>query len=394
MTRRLTVLQLLKNPMKSFARNFAAILATVISFTALAQSSTPPSPNLAARSFALFDYQSSQLLSSQKPDERTDPASLTKLMTAYIAFSAIKQKQIALTQTVPVSPHAWKAEGSRMFIEPNKPVTVDELLHGMIIQSGNDASITLAEAIAGSEDLFAQLMNKEAKRLGMNNTNFMNATGLPNKQHYSTANDMAKLAMAIIRDFPEFFPLYSMKDYTYNNITQPNRNQLLWRDKFVDGMKTGHTEAAGFCLVSTAKRGDRRLISVVLGTASDNARTTESQKLLNYGFQFYDTQRLYSKGQSIASLELLKGEKNKVSAGFQEDLFLTLPREQFAKIKATLSTTQPLLAPLNVGQKIGSMKLTIDNATVAEYPVVALENVPVAGFFGRAWDSLKLLWKK
>ncbi|MES2353235.1 MAG: D-alanyl-D-alanine carboxypeptidase family protein [Pseudomonadota bacterium] len=380
--------------MKSFARNFAAILATVISFTALAQSSTPPSPNLAARSFALFDYQSSQLLSSQKPDERTDPASLTKLMTAYIAFSAIKQKQIALTQTVPVSPHAWKAEGSRMFIEPNKPVTVDELLHGMIIQSGNDASITLAEAIAGSEDLFAQLMNKEAKRLGMNNTNFMNATGLPNKQHYSTANDMAKLAMAIIRDFPEFFPLYSMKDYTYNNITQPNRNQLLWRDKFVDGMKTGHTEAAGFCLVSTAKRGDRRLISVVLGTASDNARTTESQKLLNYGFQFYDTQRLYSKGQSIASLELLKGEKNKVSAGFQEDLFLTLPREQFAKIKATLSTTQPLLAPLNVGQKIGSMKLTIDNATVAEYPVVALENVPVAGFFGRAWDSLKLLWKK
>ena len=380
--------------MKSFARNFAAILATVISFTALAQSSTIPAPNLAARSFALLDYQSNQLLTSQKPDERTDPASLTKLMTAYIAFAAVKQKQIALNQTVPVSPHAWKAEGSRMFIEPNKPVTVDELLHGMIIQSGNDASITLAEAIAGSEDLFAQLMNKEAKRLGMNNTNFMNATGLPNKQHYSTASDMAKLAMAIIRDFPEFFPLYSQKDYAYNNITQPNRNQLLWRDKFVDGMKTGHTEAAGFCLVSTAKRGDRRLISVVLGTASDNARTTESQKLLNYGFQFYDTQRLYSKGQSIASLDLLKGEKNKVSAGFQDDLYLTLPREQFAKIKATLSTTQPLLAPLNVGQKIGSMKLTIDNATVAEYPVVALENVPIAGFFGRAWDSLKLLWKK
>jgi D-alanyl-D-alanine carboxypeptidase (penicillin-binding protein 5/6) len=379
--------------MKSQASFLAAIVAVFISFSAIAQSSASV-PSVAARSFVLLDYQSNQLIASQKPDERTEPASLTKLMTAYLAFSAIKDKRIALTQSIPISTRAWKAEGSRMFVEPNKPVTVDELLRGMIIQSGNDASIALAEAVGGSEDLFAQLMNKEAKRLGLKNTNFVNATGLPDKEHYSTAQDMAILASAIIHDFPEFFPLYSTKDYTYNNITQPNRNRLLWIDKFVDGMKTGHTEAAGFCLVSTAKRGERRLISVVLGTASDNARTVESQKLLNYGFQFFDTQRLYTKEQSIASLDLFKGDKDKLSAGFKQDLYVTLPRDQFAKLKATLSTTQPLLAPLNVGQKVGSMKLTIDNTMIAEYPVVALENVPMAGFFGRTWDSLKLLWKK
>jgi D-alanyl-D-alanine carboxypeptidase (penicillin-binding protein 5/6) len=237
-------------------------------------------------------------------------------------------------------------------------------------------------------------MNKEAKRLGLTGTNFVNATGLPNKEHYSTARDMAILASAVVHDFPEFFPLYSQKDYTYNNITQPNRNRLLWIDKFVDGMKTGHTEAAGYCLVSTAKRGERRLISVVLGTASDSARTIESQKLLNYGFQFFDTQRLYAKDQSITTLDLFKGEKDKLSAGFQQDLYITLPREQLAKLKATLSTTQPLLAPLSLGQKVGSVKLTVDNTTVGEYPIVALENVPLAGFFGRSWDSIKLLWNK
>jgi D-alanyl-D-alanine carboxypeptidase (penicillin-binding protein 5/6) len=379
--------------MKFLASLLAACIAAFAAHTAYAQS-TPPVPNIAAKSFVLFDFQSGQFIVSEKPSERIEPASLTKLMTAYIVFGAIKQKKITTTQTVPVSTKAWKAEGSRMFIEPNRPVTVDELMHGMIIQSGNDASIALAEAVAGSEDVFAQIMNKEVKRLGMKNTNFVNATGLPNKEHYSTAEDIAVLAAAIVRDFPEFFPLYSQKDYTYNKITQPNRNRLLWIDKFVDGMKTGHTDAAGFCLVSTAKRSERRLISVVLGTTSDNARTVESQKLLNYGFQFYDTQKLYSNGQSIASLELYKGDKEKVSVGFQQDLYLSLPREQFAKLKATLSTTQPLLAPLSSGQKIGSMKLTVDDKAVAEIPVVALENVPLAGFFGRTWDSIKLLWKK
>ena len=380
--------------MKFLISLFTAFVVAFVPPAAIAQSSGVPAPNVTAKSFVLLDYLSNQIIASHNPDERVEPASLTKLMTAYLSFAAIKQKKLTLTQVIPVSTRAWKAEGSRMFIDLKQPVTVDELLHGMIIQSGNDASIALAEAIAGSEQLFAELMNKEAQRLGLKNTHFINSTGLPEKEHYSTAEDMARLAAAIIRDHRDFFPLYSQKDYTYNKITQPNRNRLLYIDKFVDGMKTGHTDAAGYCLVSTAKRGERRLISVVLGTGSDNARTIESQKLLNYGFQFFDTQKLYSKDQSVATLEVYKGGANTVSAGFQQDLYLALPREQFAKLKATLNTTQPLLAPLASGQRIGSMKLTLDDAAVAEYPVVALQNVPLAGFFVRTWDSIKLLWKK
>lgn len=380
--------------MKLFTTCIAVVFALFFSISAFAQITGVPTPQVAARAYVLLDYQSNQTLASLNPAERTEPASLTKLMTAYLSFAAVKQKRLALNQAIPISEHAWKAEGSRMFVEPNKPVSVDELLHGMIVQSGNDASIALAEAIAGSEDLFSQLMNKEAKRLGMHSSNFVNATGLPNKNHYSTGQDMAILATAIIKDFPEFFKYYSQKEYTYNNITQPNRNRLLWIDKFVDGMKTGHTEAAGYCLVSTAKRGERRLISVVLGTASDNARTIESQKLLNYGFQFFDMQRLYAKNQSVSTLDIYKGEKNHLAAGFQQDIYFSLPRDQFSKLKATLTTTQPLIAPLRAGQKVGSMKLSLDNKVIAEYPVVALQDVGVAGFFGRAWDSIKLLWKK
>lgn len=378
--------------MKSIAALLAGLLALAVSVPSVAEIPAVPAPHMAAKSFVLVDFPTGQTLTSQNPDERIDPASLTKLMTAYVVFEAIKQKKLSLTQTLPVSVKAWKAEGSRMFIQPDMPVTVDELLHGVIIQSGNDASIALAEGVAGSEDLFAEVMNSKAVQFGLKNTHFINATGLPNKEHYSTAHDIALIASAIIRDFPEFFPLYSQKEYTYNKITQPNRNRLLWQDKFVDGMKTGHTEAAGFCLVSTAKRDDRRLISVVLGTASDNARTVESQKLLNYGFQFFDTKRLYQKGQSVATLEVFKGETKTVSAGFQRDLFLTLPRDQFAKLKATLATTQPLLAPLAAGQKVGTMKVTLDDKTVDEFPVVALQDVPAAGFFGRTWDSIRLLW--
>jgi serine-type D-Ala-D-Ala carboxypeptidase (penicillin-binding protein 5/6) len=378
--------------MKSNAVLLAGLLGLATSFASLAEAPAVPAPHMAAKSFVLVDFPTGQTLTAQNPDERIDPASLTKLMTAYLVFEAVKQKKLALTQTLPVSVKAWKAEGSRMFIQPDIPVTVDELLHGVIIQSGNDASIALAEAVAGSEELFAEMMNNKGAQLGMKNTHFINATGLPDKDHYSTAHDIALITGAIIRDFPEFFPLYSQKEYTYNKITQPNRNRLLWLDKFVDGMKTGHTEAAGFCLVSTAKRDDRRLISVVLGTASDNARTVESQKLLNYGFQFFDTKRLYQKGQSVATLEVFKGEAKTVSAGFQRDLFLTLPRDQFAKLKATLATTQPLLAPLAAGQKVGTMKVTLDDKTVDEFPVVALQEVPAAGFFGRTWDSVRLLW--
>ncbi len=370
----------------SFALFFAAACCS-------AQSAVTPPPTIAAKSYLLLDYHSQQTLASVKADERFEPASLTKLMTAYLTFSALKQKKIELTQTVPVSDRAWRAEGSRMFIEPRKPVTVDELIHGMIIQSGNDACVALAELIAGSEEVFAQMMTKEAQRLGMKNTGFMNATGLPSPQHFSTAYDLALLASAIIRDFPEYHPLYSMKEYRYNNITQANRNRLLWSDPTVDGMKTGYTENAGYCLITSAKRGERRLLSVVLGTASESARATESQKLLNYGFQNYDSVKLYEAGQAVASVPVWKGTLNSVKAGFINEMYVSIPKGQVDKLKAQLESQQPLMAPLAAGQRLGAMKLTLDGKSYAEIPVLALEAVPLAGVFGRGWDSLRLLFK-
>ena len=280
-----------------------------------------------------------------------------------------------------------------MFIEPNKPATVDELLRGMIVQSGNDACITLAEGIAGSEETFATMMNQQAQRLGMANTHFVNSTGLPHPQHYTTAQDLSVLATAIIRDFPEFYPLYSIKEYSYNNITQPNRNRLLWQDPFVDGMKTGHTESAGYCLISSAKRGGMRLISVVLGTESDSARTVESQKLLNYGFQFFDSARLYQKGQSIANLRVWKGSQDMLKAGFNQDMYVALPKGQQQRLKAEMTTTQPLLAPLSAGQKVGSVKFSLDGKLVAEQPLESLDNVRIANIFGRTWDAMRLWFK-
>ena len=349
--------------------------------------------NVAAKSFVLRDFQSGQILVSLNPDLKVEPASLTKLMTAYLAFKNIKEKRLSENQVLPVSEKAWKAIGSRMFIDLKVSVTVNELLRGMIIQSGNDASIALAEAIGGSEEAFAELMNKEAARLGMKNSHFLNATGLPDAQHYSTAEDLSLLAGAIIRNFPEFYTIYSTREYKYNNITQPNRNRLLWLDPTVDGVKTGHTDNAGWCLVSSAKRNDRRLISVVLGTASDTVRTVESQKLLNYGFQFYDTRRMYKQGEVVANLEVYKGQEKALKAGFNKDLFLTLPRSEFEKLQPTLTTTQPLIAPLAKSQEVGVMKLTLGDKTIAEYPVLALDAMPVAGFFRRTWDSLRLMLK-
>ena len=322
-----------------------------------------------------------------------EPASLTKLMTAYLTFFALRQGAIKPTQTLPVSERAWRAEGSRMFVQPNMPVTVDELIRGMIVQSGNDACITLAEGISGSEEEFVRRMNQEAQRLGMKNTHFMNATGLPHPQHYTTAHDLALLARAIIRDFPEYYPFYSMKEYTYNNITQANRNRLLWQDPTVDGMKTGHTESAGFCLISSAKRDSRRLISVVLGTASETLRASESQKLLNYGFQNFDTHRLYQRGQTVATLPVWKGSENTLKAGVAEDFYVALPKGQYGRLKAALVSKQPLLAPLSAGQAVGTIRLTLAGKPYAEFPLVALEAVSTANFFKRGWDGVKLWFK-
>jgi len=351
-----------------------------------------PPPSLAVKAYLLKDFNSGNVIATQNANMRIEPASLTKIMTAYLSFKAIKNGHLQLTQTLPVSEIAWKVEGSKMFIEPNKPVTVDELLHGMIIQSGNDASIALAEGIASTETLFASMMNKEAERLGMKNTHYMNATGLPDPQHYTTAGDLAILATALIRDFPdEYKRLYSVKEYSYNNITQPNRNRLLWLDPNVDGMKTGHTESAGYCLISSAKRDNVRRISVILGAPTDAARATESQKLLNYGFQFFDSTLVYKQGQSITQLKVWKGSENQVASTVANDLYLTLPKGEYANVKAVIASTQPLVAPIKKGQVIGNVKFTLNGKVIDQRPLVAAKAVDAAGIFGRAWDSIKLL---
>jgi D-alanyl-D-alanine carboxypeptidase (penicillin-binding protein 5/6) len=369
------------------------LLAFLLLFSFAAYAEAPPPPAIAAKSWLLFDFTSAHTIASANEHERVEPASLTKLMTAYLVFSALKQKSLTPEQIVPVSERAWKAPGSRMFIEPQKPVKVEELLHGMITQSGNDACIALAEAIAGSEDAFAQMMNREAQRLGMKETNYVNATGLSDPRHYTTAHDLGLLAATLIRDFPDYYPLYSLREYRYNNITQPNRNRLLWLDPNVDGIKTGYTENAGFCLIASGKRGARRLLSVVLGANSDSARAQESQKLLNYGFQYYDSVRLYGKGQAVSTLEVLKGSENRLKAGFLADLYVSVPRGGADQLKADLVSMQPLVAPISVGQKVGILKVTLQDKLLGEYPVVALENVAIAGFFGRTWDSMRLWFK-
>ena len=360
---------------------------------AAAAPSTPgafPAPPIGAASYALVDLRSGQTLLAHNAEEKRDPASLTKLMTAYLVFGALRQKTIVPSQMVTVSPRAWKSEGSRMFIEPRKSVTVEELLKGMIVQSGNDASIALAELVGGSEEAFVARMNQEAARLGMANTRFVNATGLAGPQHYATAADIAKLAAALIRDYPEYYPLYREKEFRYNNITQANRNRLLWTDPYVDGVKTGHTESAGWCLVASSLRGDRRLLTVMLGAASDSARAVESQKLLNYGFQAFDTIALYQSGKPVTKLKVWKGAVPEVDAGFLADRHITLAKGQANKLQLSLVAQERLIAPVTSGQKVGTVKVAFDGKPIAEFPMIALEDVPQASLFGRAWDTIRL----
>jgi D-alanyl-D-alanine carboxypeptidase (penicillin-binding protein 5/6) len=346
------------------------------------------------KSWMLGDLSSGQLIAAQRADERFEPASLTKLMTAYVVFGALRDKKLAPDQQVQVSTRAWKAAGSRMFIEPRKPVTVDELIRGMVVQSGNDACIALAEAVAGNEEVFVQMMNREAARLGMKNTKYMNASGLPDAQHYSTAQDLYLLTAALIRDFPgEYAQYYSQKEFRYNNITQPNRNRLLWIDPSVDGVKTGHTEAAGYCLIASSRRGGRRLLSVLLGSTSEATRAQESLKLLNWGFQFFDSVKLHAADTPVRSLEVWKGAARNVPVGVGADLFITVPKGEADKLKAELVSQQPLVAPLTKGQRVGVVRVTHDGKPYGEYPLITLQAVAQAGFFGRAWDTLRL-WLK
>ena len=360
----------------------------------LALAAAPQPPAIAGRSWVVGDLSSGQVLLAEKPDERVEPASLTKLMTAYVVFQALRERKLALEQQVNVSDRAWRAPGSRMFIQPRRPVSVDDLIRGMVVQSGNDACIALAEAAAGAEEAFVKLMNREAARIGMKNTKFMNSTGLPDPQHYSTAQDLYLLAGTLIHDFPkEYGQYYSQREFRYNDITQPNRNRLLWLDPSVDGVKTGYTEAAGYCLIASSNRGGRRLLSVLLGSTSEATRAQESQKLLNWGFQSFDSVKLHPANQPVKAIEVWKGASGEVKAGFRSDVIVTVPKGEADRLKAELLTQQPLLAPVAQGQRVGTLRVTHDGKPLGEYPVVALETVGVAGLLGRAWDTLRL-WVK
>lgn len=385
-------------PMKKLCAVLAAsVLSLSVLSTAVAQ--TLPSPNIAARSWLLLDMNSNQVIASQEPDMRIEPASLTKIMTAYLTFAAIKDKKLAIDQMVTVSERAWKvsADSSKMFIEPRVPVSVQDLLYGLMVQSGNDAAVALAEAVAGTEGAFVALMNREAQRMGMKNTSFGNPHGLPDAENFSTAHDLSLLAAHIIADYPEFYKIDSVKYFTYNNIRQPNRNRLLWSDPSVDGMKTGHTQASGYSMIASAKRpngsGQRRLLSVLSGATSDQLRAQESQKLLNWGFQNFDAVKLYSKGQPVATLDVWKGAQNKLKIGFNRDVFVTLPKGVADKMKPVLERNDPLVAPIDQNSKIGTLKMMVDGKAVAELPVLALEQINQASIFGRAWDSMRL-WLK
>jgi D-alanyl-D-alanine carboxypeptidase (penicillin-binding protein 5/6) len=382
-------------PMKKV---FAALAASVFMMSASAQ--TVPAPNIAARSWLLLDATSGQIIASQDPDARIEPASLTKVMTAYVTFQALRDKKISLDQMVNVSVRAWKVEGSssKMFIDPATPVSIKDLLYGLMVQSGNDAAVALAEAVAGDEGTFAHLMNEQAQRMGMKNTRFANPHGLPSPDNFSTARDLSILASHIIKDFPEFYKIDSVKEFTYNKIKQQNRNRLLWLDPTVDGMKTGHTESSGYSMIASAHRpngnsGERRLISVLSGANSDGTRTAESQKLLNWGFQNFDTVKLYSKGQAVATPEVWKGAKPSVKIGFTNDVLVTVPKGVAQKLKPVLERKDPLVAPLPQNGRVGTLKMVVDGKPLLALPVVALEEVPEASIFGRAWDSMRL-WMK
>ena len=373
-------------------RLLRTLLFAVLSFPVIASAQQLPTPPaLAAKAWLLLEFSSGQILAAQGADERLEPASLTKLMTAYLTFSALKQGTIKLDQTITVSEKAWRAQGSRMFIQVGTQVAIEDLIKGMIVQSGNDAGIALAEAIAGSEESFAQMMNREAQRLGMKYSSFRNAAGMPDPQHYTTAADLARLTTALINDFPaEYGKYYSLKEFRYNKITQPNRNRLLWLDPSVDGVKTGHTEAAGYCLISSAKRGTRRLLSVVLGTSSDAVRAQESLKLINYGFQAYEGVQLFAKNQPAADIKVWKGTQPAIKGGFANDMLVAVPKGLEQQVKSQVVALPKLVAPIKQGQVIGSLKVSLDGKPYGEFPVTALESVGEAGAFGRLVDSVRL----
>jgi len=383
-----------------FRRLLPFLFALACLLPAAVRADEPP-PALAAGAWLLIDHHSGQVLAAQNPDLKVEPASLTKIMTAYVVYAALRDGRLKPDQVVPVSETAWRAPGSRMFIAPDQRVTVDELISGMVIQSGNDATIALAEAVAGSEAAFTELMNAEARRLGLNDTRFVNASGLPDPAHVTTVADLARLATALIRDFPEDYKRNAVREFTWNKIRQSNRNRLLWLDPAIDGVKTGHTKSAGFCLIASRHDGARRLTAVVVGTASDQARMQETLALLHYGARAFAAVKLYDANQALTQLKIYKGKQGKVGAGFVNDFTLSLPKSAAnalvggdrERLGVSVTSQQPLLAPIQRGQPIATLRLTLDGKAIGDYPLVALADVAVAGPIGRAWDALRLFFE-
>ena len=387
-------------------RTFSALrallfVALVAPASFLAQAQAPQPPEIAARTYLLLDVTANQVLAQKDIDVPVEQASLTKLMTGYLVFDALRSKKLDLKQTLPVSVRAWKMPGSRMFIDPKMQVPVEDLIKGMIVQSGNDATVALAEGVGGSVERFVELMNAQAKALGMTATGYKNPEGLTEPGHTTTARDLATLATRLMQDFPEYMHYYAMKQYHLPGTPVSNgnnRNSLLFRDPTVDGLKTGHTAAAGYCLVATAKRdfpgvGSRRLLSIVLGAASENARANESQKLLNWGYTAFDAVKLFEAGQAVATPNVWKGTQNTVKLGRTDAIVVAVPAGSAGKIKTTVARPDPLVAPVTKGQAVGTLKITLADQPLLDVPLVALDAVDQAGFFGRAWDSMRL-WIK
>jgi D-alanyl-D-alanine carboxypeptidase (penicillin-binding protein 5/6) len=370
---------------------FLLFLVTTLTVHAAVVTPKPSAPSVAAKAHVLIDYDSGRVLAEENADERLPPASITKLMTSYVVSHELHAGNIGLDDEVLISEKAWRMIGSRSFIKVNTKVSVEALLRGMIVQSGNDAAVALSEHIAGSEEVFAQMMNQYAQQLGMYDTNYMNATGLPDPDHYTTARDIATLSAALIRDFPEHYQWYAEKEFTYNDITQHNRNKLLWRDNSVDGLKTGHTEEAGYCLAASAKRGDMRLITVVLGTRSENARAQETQKLLNYGFRFFETHQLYQANATITDTKVWKGAQDQLAIGLAKNLTVTVPRGQYDDLAATTNIQQPVIAPVEAGAQLGEVEIRLGDEVIAKQPLVALTAVEKGSWWRRLIDEI-LLW--
>ena len=373
----------------------AAFLGTVlVAASAAAQPGIVKPPDIAARGYVLMDADTLQVLAERDGDVTLPPASLTKIMTSFVAAAELESGRISLTDQVPVSVNAWRTQGSRMFIREGTEVSLDDLLHGIIIQSGNDASVAVAEYIAGAEEAFAGMMNDHAARIGMVNTHFANSTGLPNEAQHSTARDMALLTRALIRRFPDHYAIYSQRQFKYNDIEQPNRNRLLWRDRTVDGVKTGHTDAAGYCLVASAERNGMRLISALMGAETEPIRVRETQKLLQYGFRYFETRKLYDADAPLQAAEVWYGEAKEVAIGVAEPIFATIQRGRYDELQATLDLPRALEAPIAVGQQFGELRVTLDDELIASAPLIAQEAVAQSGFFSRMFEGVYLFFKE